>query len=285
MSPRGIVEIREMSASVASSSATRARFLREIERMGLPRGPGPEALVTADEIDALPPTVKRYLGFMGVIGRPRAWSFRLGMAGTFRMKPSGAWLRCEAWQYNTRLEIARIFRMRLHIGAVFPVFVRDDYLHGGGHMRGRFLDVVPLAEAQVEEIAIGELVTYLNDAILFSPSILLGPEVVWSAVDKRCFDVSIADSGRTVEARVFVDERGAPVDFQTVDRFYQAPADAEKQWVRTPWRTPVEGYELVDGRPFPKRGRAVWHVPEGPFAYADFRMIPGSFAENVAPGE
>ena len=38
------------------------------------------------------------------------------------------------------------------------------------------------------------------------------------------------------------------------------------------------------GRPRPTGAQAVWHLPSGPFAYADFRLIPGSLVFNVPPG-
>jgi hypothetical protein len=41
--------------------------------------------------------------------------------------------------------------------------------------------------------------------------------------------------------------------------------------------------ELVDGRRRPLGGRAVWHLPQGSFAYADFRLIPGTLVFNVPP--
>jgi len=57
------------------------------------------------------------------------------------------------------------------------------------------------------------------------------------------------------------------------------------QLVRGRWTTPIEGWQEIDGRSLPTRGRAVWHMPEGEFAYADFALVPGALAFNVRPGE
>lgn len=54
--------------------------------------------------------------------------------------------------------------------------------------------------------------------------------------------------------------------------------------MRARWGTPVAGWEAVGGRLLPSAVQAVWHLPEGPFAYADFRSVPGSPAFNVPPG-
>lgn len=36
--------------------------------------------------------------------------------------------------------------------------------------------------------------------------------------------------------------------------------------------------------PHPERGSAVWHLPEGPFPYAEFRVRDDSVAYNTPPG-
>jgi len=77
----------------------------------------------------------------------------------------------------------------------------------------------PLCKGEGEEFDIGELTTYLNDALFIAPSFLLRPEVTWAEIDAVTFDVTLRDAGRSVTGRVFLDEQGAPVDFATTDRF------------------------------------------------------------------
>ena len=134
-----------------------------------------------------------------------------------------------------------------------------------------------------DEYDVGELATYLNDAVLIAPSMLLAPEVSWPSADATSFDVKLTDHGRTVTARVVVDENGAPKEFSTTDRFCSDP-DRPRQLIRAPWSTPIAGWRLVDGLPRLTGAQAVWQLPGGPFAYADFRPIPGSLAFNVPPG-
>ena len=79
---------------------------------------------------------------------------------------------------------------------------------------------------------------------------------------------------------MWLDERGAPQDFSTTDRFYDTP-DGKR--VRTEWRTPVNGWQVVGGRRIPTSAVAVWQLPAGPFMYADFVMDPTRIAFNVPP--
>ena len=115
----------------------RDRFTRELRTLGLPAGPGPGvdlSPVTESDLERLPDSARRYLRFMGVVGRPRDWSFRVGFRGRFRRSFEEPWMKCEAWQYNTRLDLARIFYIQIRFFGLLPVLGRDTYVNGRGRM-------------------------------------------------------------------------------------------------------------------------------------------------------
>lgn len=237
------------------------------------------------DLARLPDPVQRYLRFMGVVGRPRDWSLRVRFTGGFRLSPKQSFMPCEAWTYDTRLELARIFHMRLRLLGLLPMRIRDTYIRGAGRMQGRVLDLVNLVDAAGPELDIGELTTYLNDAILMAPSLVLGAGTRWTFVDQSSFDVTLSDRGHVVTARVSIDSRGAPLSFSTMDRFCQDPERPKGPMIRTQWTTPVEGWQVVEGRPLPIKARAEWQLLSGPFCYADFQLDAASVAFNVKPGE
>lgn len=256
------------------------KLMREVAGAGLPAGPGSTEPVTEADIAALPGAARRYLRFMNVVGRARDWSFRAHFAGRFFFR--GEWVPCEAAQYNTRLLVARIFHMRLRVRGIVPTYVRDTYLRGRGHMLGKALDWVPVVDEANEEISTGELVTYVNDAVLMAPSMLLVPEATWTDAGDDAFDIALTDCGRTVRARVFVNAEGAVTDFATTDRFF-APPGSKDPPVRAEWRTPVDGWQTYEGRRFPTRGRAIWNLPSGPLTYVELDFEPRRFAVDVSP--
>ena len=246
---------------------------------GLPTGPADDAPVGEAELEGLPDAVQRYLRFMGVAGRPRDRSFRAHLTGRFRMRPGQRFMRCESWQYNSGPDPARVFHMRIDFAGFVPMVGRDVYLRGRGSMHGKLLDVIKVADGEGPEFDTGELTTYLNDAVMLAPSMLLGPATAWTAGDDSSFDVSLTDAGRTVTARVFLDERGAPCDFSSTDRYADLPGGL----VRAQWTTPVTGWTVSGGRAHPRRGSAVWHLPDGDLTYAEFDFEPGAVEYNVAP--
>lgn len=265
----------------------KTKFMRELATtLGLPARPALEldlAVVGEAELAPLPRAAQRYLRFMRVVGRRRDWSFRLGMTGRFRRSRREPWMKCEAWQYNTRLSLARIFYLQLRLFGVVPVLGRDTYVDGRGRMLIRALDLVTVGDGVGEPYDVGELVTYLNDGVMIAPSLLLTPQVRWSEVDDATFEVELTDHGRSVKARVLLNEAGAPVSFETTDRFYSDPQDPKKT-TRCRWTTPIAGWQDVGERKLPTRGQAVWHPPEGELAYADFAYDASTLAFNVAPG-
>ncbi len=267
-------ESERPSASLAPSATMRAKFLREVADAQLPRGPWSRAIVSEADLVFLPEPARRYLRFMRVLGERRVWSFRVHWSGLFRRWPDEPFSPCEAWQYNSSLEIARIFHMRLRFGGLVPLLVRDTYVRGRGRMQGRLLDAFKVVDVADYKIDTGELVTYLNDALTFAPSMLLGPEVSWTEDTDHSFEITLTDHERTVRALVFVDERGAMTDFSTTDRYGEDPANPGAM-VRARWSTPIAGWKLDGEKPLPTRGSAVWHFAGGNFEYARFALFPG----------
>ncbi len=259
----------------------RARFLKEVAAAGLPHA-GDSSRVSETLIQALPEPAQRFMRFMGVPGRSRDWSFRAHWRGRFRMKPE-SWLPCEILQYNFAAPITRIFHMRVRIAGVLPVVARDMYVAGRGSLRAKLLGLLTVAEESGDEIDAGELVTWLNDAVLLAPSMLMSPQVKTSPVDKSSFDVAVTDSGRTVSARVSVDDDGRLTEFSTTDRFWKPPSDPNGPWQRCRWTTPVDGWQLVGHRQLPARGKAVWNADDGPYPYAEIVFAPDGIEYNVAP--
>lgn len=254
-------------------------FQTRVRRSGLTVPADRPPTVTDADLAGLPEPAQRYLRFMGVPGAAADWSFRASFTGRFRLGPDKPWLRCTAWQYNSRLPVARLFRMRIWLGPL-PMTGWDTYLGGVGRMRGKLLGLVTVADGSGPTFDRGELVTYLNDAVLLAPSMLLDGHTTWRAVDADSFDVGLTDGRHQVTARVFVDADGSPRDFHTDDR----TADLPDGPVKARWSTPVERWVTIDGRPRPTVGRAVWHLPDGPLTYAEFAMADGAVAYNRPPG-
>lgn len=265
--------------TITPGRGLRRRLRGAVEAARLPAGPGDPAPVTDADLAPLPEPARRWLRAAGVVGQPRTWSYRVRFRGEFRLRPDKPWLPCEAWQYTSAVEPARIYVMRIDMNPVLPMFGSDTYLRGRGRMLGKVLGLVTVADGTGPEFDIGELSTYLNDAVLLAPSSLLVPAVEWGVVDDRSFDVTIHDAGLTSRARVWLDADDQVVDFRTEDRYAALPGGV----VRAPWSTPLTPWTDADGRAFPDAGRAVWHLDDGDYEYARGAFLPETLVRNIPP--
>jgi hypothetical protein len=256
----------------------REETLQDATDLGLRTAPDESGPVDPDEIAALPEAAQRYLRFMGVADRPRERAFLARFEGRFRLR-NMPWMPCEAWQYNSSRPLGRVFHMRIDFGLVLAMVGRDVYARGHGEMDGRLLGLVPVARGSGPEYDEGELVTYLNDAILLAPSMLFDGATTWSHVDADSFDVSLTDGDQTVTGHVFLDERGGVRNFATTNRFCDLGGSLE----RTRWTTPISGWCVVEGRRLPTRCRAVWELADHDFPYIEGRFIPGSVVYDPIP--
>jgi hypothetical protein len=255
------------------------RLSEEVCAAGLAAGRADSQRVSEEDLAGLPATVQRYLRAMGVVNRPRDWSFLAHFAGRFLLQGKGRWMPAEIWQYNSAQEVSHFFHMRIDFAGVVPMVGRDTYLRGKGIMHGKLLGLVTVVRSEGPETDMSELVTYLNDAVLVAPSMLLQPNISFAPVDDRSFDVTLADTGQQVTARVFLDDDGRPLNFSTTDRW----GDFSGGLVRAQWTTPIDGWQPDGDRFTFTHGSAVWQLPEGPLPYIDFRMSPGGVQYNVAP--
>ena len=228
------------------------------------------------DLAVLPETVQRYLRAMGVVGRPRDGSFVAHLRGKFRLRPKQRFMGCETWQCNTVEPLARLFHMRIDFAHIIPMVGRDAYVSGHGSMSGKLLGLVAVADGKGDAFDVGELTTWLNDAVVMCPSMLLIPAVSFATVDDASFDVSCRDAGRMVTAHVLLDDDGHPLDFRTTDRYADLPGGLQ----RAEWSTPLSGWHDVDGRRLPSTGSAVWKLEDGDLTYLEFVFADDAITYN-----
>lgn len=246
----------------------------ELAAIGLSPEPAQRGPVTEADLEEIPPAARRYFRFCGAIDRERVWSFRASFGG--RIRRGDTWRSVKSVQHNTAdPEVARLFYMRMSMFGV-RVQGRDTYIRGEGRLLIRPLDLFTVQDWNGPEADMSELSTWLNDSVLFAPSMLLHPRTTWRALDNNSFEVGIIDEGHAVSAAVFLGADGEVRDFRTDDRWM-----AGKQAVRATWSTPIERWRAEDGRMLPAAGKASWLLPDGDFTYADFTMGDGSVVFNV----
>ena len=253
----------------------RGALADDVRSCGLTQGP-PGPPIADGELAPLPDVVQRYVRAMRIVGIPRDRSFIAHFHGSFRLRPNQPYMPAATWQCNTVEPLARLFHMRINFAGFVPMVGRDAYVSGRGSMRGKLLGVVAVANGSGDEFDTGELTTWLNDAVLMCPSMLLNPAVTFTGVDNDAFDVSCTDANRTVTARVLLDADARPCDFRTTDRYADLPGGLR----RAEWSTPVAGWRESGDRVLPTCGTAVWKLDDGDLTYLELAFDADAITYN-----
>ena len=148
--PRGhmMADVTRAAAHGPRGIRLHGRLAADADVLALPAAPPCEEPVGEAGLAGLPDAAQRYLRFAGAVGRRADWSFQLHSVGRFRLRRGWPWMPCEAWQYNSRLGVARVFNMRIDVAGLVPMLGRDSYLRGRGRMLGRLLGLVTVAHGR-----------------------------------------------------------------------------------------------------------------------------------------
>ncbi len=246
----------------------RAAYDREVAAgLRVPSRP-PSPLVEAD-LEHLPPAVRRYLRFVGAVGRPRVLNFRLRFRGALRNGPGSAWMPMVADQQSFVDPPARLFLVEASMfGLPFTAFHR--YAGPDATFRVRVASLWTVVDARGPEMNRSETVTLLNDMCLLAPATLIEPRIAWEELEPLKVRLTWTNAASTVSAVLTFAESGGLLDFLSEDRSRTTDG---KTFERLPWSTPVSEWRDLDGRRFPAKGEAIWGSPDGPFAYGRFEIL------------
>jgi hypothetical protein len=264
-----------LAAAVAAVVATRpgANLSAEFERRLAELDPGVEGppLQEAD-LAHLPAPVQRWLRRAGAVGRPPVNLVHVTFQATLFSGPGQPGMSGLAHQVDVLDPPRRLYFMTTRMKGL-PVAVLHDYTPEMAGMRVRGARLFDLVDQGGADFARIESVTFLNDLCAFAPSALVRPEFAWTPIDDRSAGVTYRIGPNTVTATLFFDEAGDLVDFASDDR-----ADVSGGApVPMRWTTPLRDHQEMDGRRVPGHGEAVWHRPDGPFAYGIFDIVDVSF--------
>ena len=225
-------------------------------------------ILTENDILHLPEPVQKYLRYVGVIGKDKVNNVRVFFEGDFKMDCKRDWMKIKTEQYDFFATPTRLFYIH-GIMACIPMSGFDFYADGKGNMRITIASLFTVADARGPETDIGEMVTLFNDMCLLTPATLIDKRIEWETLDSLTVKGVFRDNGYTVSAILYFNEQGELTNFETDDRYY-APLGQTPRRVK--WSTPVLKYQEINGVKVLVEGDAVWHLEDGDFCYAKFKL-------------
>ena len=228
------------------------------------------AAVGAADVAHLPAPVRRYLDYVGVVGRPVATRVHARFRGQIRSSPQADWMDFQADQHNFLSPRARVFFLTASkLGLPFTAY--HHYADGHATMEVRALSLAKLVDARGPEMDQSETVTFLNDLCILLPGGLLSRDLEWKELDPTRVQVTLRHAGQVVRATLEFDAAtGALTNFLSDDRYQSADG---RTYTKYRWSTPVRDYREVEGRRVAAYGEATWAMPGGPLTYGRFELI------------
>ncbi len=224
----------------------------------------PAGIVTEADIQPLPQPVKRYLNYVGVVGKPKVSSMRAVLTGEMREKGKD-YFPFTAEQYNFYDEPSRLFFMKAQMfGMTVPGYHR--YIDGRATMDVRIFGLFSVVKHAGEVMNVSDTVTLFNDMCLLAPATLIDKRITWQGVDELTAKATFTNHGISISATLYFNTEGRLVNFISEDRW--AVADM-KQY---PFSTPVSNYRNINGYNLPTYGEAIWHYPDGEFKYGKIEI-------------
>lgn len=223
-----------------------------------------EESVLDRSLDDLPTLVADYIRFANPKGIQRVENMAVEFEGAMREKGKD-WFEFRAQQVSFFDDPTRLFFMDAKMFGV-TVLGYHRYMDGEASMDIRILGLIPVAQISGDIMREAETVTVFNDMCLMAPAALTDERIAWQAIDSHRVGATFTNDGTTVSAELVFNESGQLENFISDDR--TAVADMKKYR----FSTPVSAYGEFGQIRALKQGKAVWHYPDGDFAYGKFRL-------------
>ena len=231
------------------------------------------------ELENLPLPVQRYFRTVLNDGQQLITAARVTHTGAFNMSEAG-----EQWQpfTSTQRVITRrpgfIWDARIRLAPSVNIFVVDAYVKGEGILTARpFGLLTVMDQSSTPELAQGELMRFLAEAVWYPTALLPNQGVVWEAVDDSQARATLTDGPVSVTLLFHFDAQGL-VDTVRADARYRGVEGAQ---VATPWQGRFWDYQRRDGMLVPLAGEVAWLLEDGPKPYwrGQFERVEYEYAQ------
>lgn len=225
--------------------------------------------IRSEELDHLPPALRRYLEVAGVPGRSRVRNFRARLRGEIRRSLDARWMKFEAAQHNFYDQPARLFYLHSTLFGV-PFDALHRYVGADATMQVEVASLFRIVDARGAEMNQSETVTLFNDMCVLAPATLIDPGIGWEQLDARTVKGTFSNAGNTISARLVFNEAGELTNFVSDDRYLSSDG---RIYTKLRWSTPVGSYRSFSGTRLASRGEASWRTPSGEFVYARLEIL------------
>lgn len=217
------------------------------------------------ELDGLPAPVQRYFRTVLRDGQPIVIAIRVEQMGSMNLSATGEqWKPFTARQRVVTRRPGFVWDAAIQFAPGVTVHVHDAYLAGEGVLHPSVMGLYALGRLRGGgDLAKGELMRYLAEAVWYPTALLPSQGVRWQAVDDRRADATLTDGPLSVTMRVAFNNAGL---METVT-FAARGAMQGDTLVLLPWEGRFSDYAERSGMRVPLAGEVAWITPQGRRTY------------------
>jgi hypothetical protein len=227
----------------------------------------PLEIVKESDLEQLPLIVRKYLSYVGVVGKEKVYNMRVVLEGRIRSNPGDSWMKLTSKQYNFFDNPTRVFYIKAtKVG--LPVLGLHLYKNEKASFVVKLLGLIKVVDANGDKLDQAETVTVFNDMCLLAPATLISEKIQWDEIDSLTVDAKFTNRNITIGARLFFNEAGELINFVSNDRF-----DTNgKEYNNYPWLTPVKKYKQIRDYKLCTEVSTDYQRPDTTFSYGEFRL-------------
>lgn len=211
--------------------------------------------------DSLPPPVQRYFRAVLQDGAPIVAAVDVEHAGRFNLGEDRD--RWRPFTSTQRVVIRRpgfVWDGRIAMLPGLTVHVHDAYVAGEGILHPSLLGLISLfAMRGTPELAAGELMRFLAEAVCYPTALLPDQGVCWDTVDAHTARATLSDGEVTVALLFSFDDNNLVSTVKAAARGRTVGG----QVIPTPWEGRWSNYQWRDGMRVPTEGEVAWLLPQG----------------------
>ncbi len=253
------------------------RLRGAIDAGRLPLRSGP---VDFGQLERLPAPVQRYLRRVLSDGGGMVAQVQVHHRGSMKMsdKPSSTWKAFCSDQHIVTMRPGFDWSARIDMLPGIPVLVHDAYIGGEGRLHAALFGLLSVAKLHgTDDIAQGELMRFLAEAVWYPTLFLPGHGGSWEAIDGRHARATLIDASVSASLVFTFDDDGLVSGVRAEARGRAVGGKT----VPTPWQGRFWHYRQMGGMLVPLEGEVGWVLPEGlqPYWRGEITSLVHAFDE------
>jgi hypothetical protein len=218
-----------------------------------------------EDTRGLPDPVRRYFRAVLKEGQPAVAAARLSHNGYFNMDDGrDRWKRFTSTQLIVTRRPGFHWTARISMAPGLHAYVRDGYIAEKGILHAKLLGLLTVAElGDTPEIAQGELMRFLAEAVWYPTLLLPGHGVRWLPIDGSSARATLDDGANKIALDFRFDDEGLITTVQAQERFRAV----DGKLVPTLWQGKFSAYAWRDGMRIPMEGEVAWLLADRPHPY------------------